>query len=224
MRLRSLSGDGDVYLVPSSTEQREFVNQLEETVRPGDLTYGTGAERRATAIPDAIGAGHVQTLLYVAGKREKVHPITSWPDDFRGSYWAASLVLLGSGKSNRVTTRALRDYESPYTFADDFNAIVGPNGKRWPASEDELRERDYAILVKLKGERAGDGPRVYIVAAGVGPNGTLAACLFLRRSIQRIYEEYDTSPFAYVLSVTRDALDDFDPRVEAHCPLPVVRR
>jgi hypothetical protein len=82
---------------------------------------------------------------------------------------------------------------------------------------------DYGIVVKLKVERR-DGTRVYMVIAGVGPQGTLAGCVFLEREIQRIYTDYESSPFAYLLSIRRDGLSAFVPKVERHCALPVVRR
>ena len=222
--LDELISDNDVYVVYSSTEQREFVNHLGETVRPeNDLTYGSGAEKRATTIPDAVGAGRIHSLLYLGGKRQRVRSITAWPTDFRAEFWETNLVLIGSGKSNRATTRALADFNSPYRFTDDLNAIIDPSsGTTWPVDPDELQTKDYGILVKLKVERS-SGASVYLIAAGVGPYGTLAGCVFLERQIQRIYQDYERGPFAYVLSVSRDDLSYFAPQVEKQCALPVIR-
>jgi hypothetical protein len=223
-----LVGEDDVYVVYSSTEVMEFRDQLGDVVKPGaeDFTYGSGAEKRVTAIPDAIGVGSIHNLLYLGGKRKRVRSITSWPDDFNRNYWEASLVLIGSGKSNRITTEALRDFESPFRFSDDFNAIVDAKspGNQWPARKEDLQTMDYGIVVKLKVKR-GERTNVYLVIAGVGPYGTQAGCHFLEREIQRIHKDFDTSPFAYLLSVKRDSAGGaFDPKVEQQCSLPVVQR
>ncbi|MGH2901297.1 MAG: hypothetical protein ACRDMZ_21650, partial [Solirubrobacteraceae bacterium] len=75
-----LVGDDDVFVVYSSTEVREFVNQLGETVRPaGDPAFGGTPERRVTTIPDAFGAAKIHNLLYLGGKRARLRPKTSWP-------------------------------------------------------------------------------------------------------------------------------------------------
>lgn len=220
-----IADDDDVYVVYSSTEVKEFVNQLGVTVRPDDLTYGGGAEKRVTTIPDARGAARIHNLLYLGGKRQRLQSVTSWPDDFRPDWWEASLILIGSGKSNRITTAALSDFESPYRFSEDFDAIVDVTspGSRWPPNGDDLMSVDYGLVVKLKVERAGS-TSVYLVIAGVGPYGTLAGCVFLEREIERIYSDYETSPFAYILSVRRDNVGAFTPLVERHRPLPVARR
>jgi hypothetical protein len=216
--------DDDVFVVYSSTEVKEFVDQLGATVRPDDPAYGGGAEKRVTTIPDARGAARIHNLLYLGGKRERLRSVTSWPDDFDQEWWDESLILIGSGRSNRITARALSDFNSPYRFSDDFDAIVdvGQPGSRWPADPDELRTGDYGLLVKLKVERTG-GTSVYLVVAGVGPYGTLAACVFLEHDIERIYREYESSPFGYILNVRRDEVGAFRPTVVRQTPLPVVR-
>jgi hypothetical protein len=222
----NLVGEDDVFVVYSSTQVQEHLNQLEETVRPADdVTFGGVAERRVTTIPDAFGAAKIQNLLSLGGKRERVRSKTSWPGDFNSESWDASLILIGSGRSNRATTQALADFESPYRFSEQFDAIVDVTspGERWPASQEDLKTVDYGIVVKIKVERQ-DGTRVYMVIAGVGPFGTLAGCVFLERQIHKIYSEYDTSPFAYLLSIRRDDLSAFTPKVERHCALPIARR
>lgn len=217
--------EDDVYVVYSSTEVKEFDNQIGVTVRPDDLAYGGRAEKRVTTIPDARGAARIHNLLYLGGKRERLKSVTSWRDDFHTDWWESSLILIGSGKSNRITTTALNDFESPYRFSDDFDAIVDLTdpGSKWPANRDELATTDYGLLVKLKVERA-DSTSVYLVVAGVGPYGTLAGCVFLEDKIKKIHEDYGTSPFAYILSVRRDEVGPFTPSVERHRPLPIARR
>jgi hypothetical protein len=217
-----LVGADDVYLVYSSTQQKEFIDQLQVTVRPDeDPAYGGAAEKRATTIPDAIGAGRIQNLLYLGGKRERLHTITSWPDDFRPDYWEKSLVLIGSGKSNCVTADLFRRFPSPYRFTEDFDAIVdAADGTRWPARAEDLTTMDYGLLVKMK-VVDGDTTRVYLVIAGVGPYGTLAGCRFLDRQITKVYEEYGDSPFAYVLSVERNSVGPFSPAVVRQTALPI---
>ncbi|MEA2195214.1 MAG: hypothetical protein QOG42_1648, partial [Solirubrobacteraceae bacterium] len=121
----NLVGDDDVFVVYSSTDVKEFVNQLAQTVRPADdPTFGGPAERRVTTIPDAFGAAKIHNLLYLGGKRDRLRPRTSWPDDFNSDSWDASLILIGSGRSNRATTQALDEFGSPYRFSKDFDAIV----------------------------------------------------------------------------------------------------
>jgi len=215
----------DVYLVYSSTEVKEHLDQLQQTVRPDDdAAYGGPSEKRVTTIPDAIGTGRIQNLLYLGGKRDRLHAITSWPDDFRPDYWDKSLVLIGSGKSNCVTADLFRRFQSPYRFSDDFDAIVdAADGTRWPASSQDLTTMDYGLLVKMKVVE-GDMTRVYLAIAGVGPYGTLAGCRFLDRQIRRVHEEYGNSPFAYVLSVERNSVGPFTPVVVRQAALPIARR
>jgi len=220
-----LVGPDDVYLVYSSTQVKEFVDQLDKTVRPDeDSTYGGVREKRVTTIPDAEGAGKIQNLLYVGGKRERLNAITSWPEDFKPDYWDKNLVLIGSGKSNCVTAELFRRFPSPYRFSDDFEAIVDPaDGSRWPAQPEDLTTMDYGLLVKMK-VVDGDTTRVYLVIAGVGPYGTLAGCRFLDRQIAKVYDEYGDSPFAYVLSVERNSVGPFTPVVVRETELAVVHR
>lgn len=217
--------EDDVYVVYSSTEVKEFVNQLDERVRPDDPAFGGIPEKRVTTIPDATGAARIHKLLYLGGKRERVRSVTSWPDEFRADWWDGSMVLIGSGRSNRITTAALEAFDSPYRFSDDFEAIVDVTapGSRWPASKDELRKTDYGIVVKFKVERP-SGTSVYLVIAGVGPYGTLAGCVFLDEQIERIYDRFDSSPFAYVLSVRRDNVGPFAPHVEDKRQLTLIQR
>jgi hypothetical protein len=222
----SLVGDDDVYVVHSSTQVAEFVDQRGVTVQPDkNPAYGGAPERRVTTIPDAVGAARIYNLLYLGGKRERLRSITSWPDDFRKENWDASLILLGSGRSNRITTEVLADFECPYTFTDDFDSIMDTTspGERWPSRSEELATQDYGIVVKFRVERS-ERCHVYMVIAGVGPYGTLAGCRFLESQIQTIYNTYADSPFAYILSVKRDSLSYFEPKVERHRALPIVRR
>jgi hypothetical protein len=224
--LEDLVGDDDVYVVYSSTEQREFVDQLGNTVRPeGDPAYGGAPEKRATTIPDAVGASRLQNLLYLGGKRSRLKSITSWKDDFKSEYWDSSLILIGSGKSNAITPQVLKEFESPYDFTPNFNAIIDRTEPEvfWPADGGHLVDVDYGIVVKLKVTH-GDRTTVYLVVAGVGPYGTLAGCKFVEREIQRIYTDFGSEPFAYLLSVTRDATRSFTPVVERQRALPVIRR
>jgi hypothetical protein len=219
-----LVGEDDVYLVYSSTEVREFVNQLGDTVRPDDPAFGGRAEKRVTTIPDAIGAGRIQNLLWIGGKRHRLHTITSWDDDFRSDYWDKSLILIGSGRSNCVTTDVLRRFNPPYRFTDDFDGIVDvTDGTRWPERPEELKSVDYGLLAKFA-VQDGDATRAYLVIAGVGPYGTLAGCRFLDRQISRLHEDFGDSPFACVLSVERDGVSYFDPKVVRQVALPVHRR
>lgn len=226
-----LVGEDDVYVVYSSTEVREFVDQRGVVVRhadphrPDDPAYGGTAEKRVTTIPDAIGAGGLYNLLYLGGKRDRLHAITSWEGDFRPEFWDKSMILLGSGRSNCATSEALDGFNSPFRFSEDAAAIVevaAPHD-RWPLDQADLTTTDYAVVVKLKVQDA-ESTKIYLVIAGVGPQGTLAGCRFLQREIKGVYEEHGSSPFAYVLSVRRDGIKQRDAKVERSVALPVVRR
>jgi hypothetical protein len=77
-------------------------------------------ELQVTAIVDAQGISKVQSLLYLAGKRKRLHIATS--RSFRPEYWDDQLILIGSPNANLQTERALRDYNSPFRFDDDVRA------------------------------------------------------------------------------------------------------
>jgi hypothetical protein len=220
-----VDNDNDVYVVYSSTEVTEFIDQLGSTIHPKkDPTYGIGQEVWVTTIPDAIGAGRLHNLLYLGGKRERQFSITSWPGDFQERYWESSMILIGSGKSNRITTEALEAYDSTYRFSPGFDSIINVRSpdECWPKASDELSTTDYGILVKMKVEQAGR-TNVYIVAAGVGPYGTRAACEFLSNSVHRIHSDYGSEPFAYLLAIARGK-PRFEPTVVRETSLPVQRR
>lgn len=216
----------DAYVVYSSTEVREFLDQLGDTVRPDDPSYGTSVEKRVTTVPDARGASMLHNLLYLGGKRSRLRSITSWPDDFRPEYWEeANLILIGSGKSNCVTPVALSDFDAPFRFTERNDAIINATSpdERWPRDAEDLKSFDYGIVAKFKAERDGR-TSVCFVIAGLGPYGTLAGCRFLATNIQQVCEEYATSPFAYLVSIKRGHLGSFEPKVERQFPPPVVRR
>jgi len=103
----------------------------------------TDEERQVTAIVDAQGISKVQSLPYLAGKRNRLHIVTS--RYFRPAYRDDNLILIGSPNANTQTERALRDYNSPFRFNDDVSAVIevpgSPDG-RWPQNRAALEERD----------------------------------------------------------------------------------
>src|SRR4051812_179561 len=128
-----VDNDSDVYVVYSSTQVTEFIDQLGSKVNPlEDPAYGSGQEVWVTTIPDATGAGRVHNLLYLGGKRERLLSITSWPGAFQERFWTSSMILIGSGKSKRIPTEALEAFDSTYRFSPDFGSIidVGSPGER----------------------------------------------------------------------------------------------
>jgi len=222
-----VDNEEDVYFVYSSTMVTQFVDQRDHKVTPDNPSYGFAEEKRVTTIPDAYGSVKIQNLLSVAGKREHLHIVTSWSDDFRKEYWDANLILMGSGNSNSATTMALNEFRSPYRFDSCFSnvldSIVDPStpSDRWPQRQEELRDVDFALVAKLKIQRE-SGIKICLIIGGVGPVGTLAGCHFLESRIKEVHRQYKDSAFAYILRVERQGLGFTSPRIERQTALPVV--
>jgi hypothetical protein len=197
--LESLVDDGsDTYFVYSSTNVEHFADRdglrIDYPFREEEL--------RVTAIPDAHGIGKVHTMLNLAGKRNRLHVVTS--PIFMPEYWEDDLILIGSPNANQQTAVALKQMGSPFRFDAHVSAIEEiAGGARWPPDPDELEERDFALLAKLK-RRTGDQVRICLVLAGIGGIGTLASCHYLYRHILDLHDRFGSSPFALVLSLIRD--------------------
>jgi hypothetical protein len=81
-------------------------------------------------------------------------------------------------------------------------SIREKSGSRvWPPAAEQLEDWDYAILAKL--EPPGAGNRIYLIAAGIGPTGTLAACNYLETSLGQLHSRFGSAPFAVVLKMRR---------------------
>jgi hypothetical protein len=188
----------DTYFVYSSTKVDGFVDG---EGRPIEYPFGE-EELRVTAIPDAHGIGKVHTMLNLAGKRERLHVVTS--PIFRPEYWEDDLILIGSPNANQQTAVALARLGSPFRFAEGVTAIEEVSGDaRWPPDPEDLEERDFALLAKLK-RRSGGEDHVCLVLAGIGGLGTLAACHYLYRHVLDLHGRFGSSPFACILSLIRD--------------------
>jgi hypothetical protein len=187
----------DTYFVYSSTDVEYFVDYDGKRIE-----YPFAKEElRVTAIPDAHGIGKIHTMLNLAGKRQGLHVITS--PIFQPDYWESDLILIGSQNSNVQTGLALKQMGSPFRFNDDVSAIVEADGDgMWPPSPDDLEERDFALVAKIK-RKAGGRDCVCLVLAGIGATGTLAACHYLQRSVIDLHGRFGSSPFACVLSLSK---------------------
>ncbi len=195
-----VDNDTDTYFVYSSTSVEYFLDYADKRI---EYPF-TEEERRVTAIPDAHGIGMIQSLLDLAGKRERLHILTSHV--FRPEYWESNLILIGSRNANQQTDVALRKMGSPFRFNKDVSAIVElqeSGDGQWPRESADLKRRDYAVVAK--GELQGPNQQiVYLVLAGIGAFGTLAACHYLQRRVIDLYGRFERSPFACVLSLNRE--------------------
>ncbi len=158
---------------------------------------------RVTTFFDARGIAEIHAMLHIGGKHERLNQITA--KDFTDDHWNDNLILLGSGYANPKSDDALNLFNSPYRFADDLLSIVraGNLPASWPSDPQELLDRDFGLLLKLKRVRTDGRSTVYFVLAGVGPLGTQATCYFFRKKISDLQDKFHGEPFACVLSVTR---------------------
>ncbi len=193
----------DLRFVYSSTSVSHFVDY---EGNPIDYDF-TERERRVTAIPDAQGIGIIHHLLEMAGKRERIDVVTA--HDFKESYWEDDVILIGSQNANPRSQEALERHGSPFRFTPEVDGIVdarlGPDAV-WPKPEDDPNVSDYAILAKLQTSLP-SGLATYIVAAGIGAIGTLAACYYLQKNATDLFGDFGSSPFALVLRIPEK--DDF---------------
>ena len=193
----------ETYFVYSSSRVHEFLDH-EGNVNPFEFRED---EKVVTTIRDAWGIAMVHGLLYLGGKTpESLRIITA--KEFDDSCWDDDLILIGSGFANPKSEAALRMLESPLRFSEDRKQIVGDPERagdpetRWPQPGEDGRS-DYGLITKLKSKR-NDKERVYIVLAGLGPTGTLAACYYFSQHIVDLYGRFGSSPFGLVVRVDKD--------------------
>jgi hypothetical protein len=186
------------YFVYSATPVKHFYDYAGKLIKYPFLQQ----ELEVTTINDAQAISKIHSMLYFGGKNDRLSIVTS--NSFRDEFWGGNVILIGSGNSNTKTQVALTDegLRSPYCFSPDMMSIREKNGSRvWPTNPTQLEEWDYAILAKL--EPPGTGNRIYLIAAGIGPTATLAACNYLEASLGQLHSRFGTSPFALVLKLRR---------------------
>jgi hypothetical protein len=185
------------YFVYSCTPVAQFQGQ-DET--PSAFPFLPN-ERRVTTIQDAQGIARLHSLLYVGGKTRRLHIVTAF--DFRDEYWDGNLILIGGRRSNLITFQLLDTLDLPVRIEyDDYFIRDVKDNTRWPKEQADLDLVDYAVLAKLKVRRAGRN-QIYLVAAGLGPIGTHAACYFLSSNIAELAHRFRDTSFLFVLSVRR---------------------
>jgi hypothetical protein len=187
----------DLRFVYSATHVTHFVDYSGEPIQ-----YAfTERERRVTAIPDAQGIGIIHHLLEMAGKRERIDVLTA--HDFKESYWDDDVILIGSQNANPRTLEALNRHGVPFRFTSNVDGIVdlrSGDEVQWPRPDEESSGADYAILAKLQTQLPA-GLATYLIAAGIGGIGTLAACYYLQKNATDMFQEFGASEFALVLCV-----------------------
>jgi hypothetical protein len=193
-----VSNDEDTYFIYSST----VVDKVYDHSKPPkeiDLPYYEDV-REVTTLLDTRGIAKLYALLYTAGKTDRLHEGTA--ETFDPTNWASNLILVGSGLSNPVTEQTLGLFDVPFRFSTDLRAIERrdkESGKE-PSRFEHTHAVDHAILAKLK-RRTAQGTRVYLVAAGIGAWGTVAACSFLASEATDLYRRFADSPFACIIQV-----------------------
>lgn len=186
------------YFVYSATPVKHFYDHAGKLIKYPYLNQ----ELEVTSIRDAQAISMIHSILYFGGKNDRLFIVTS--NGFQDEFWGANLILIGSGNSNTKTQVALTDdgLRSPFFFSPDMMSIREKNGTRvWPSNPAQLEDWDYAILAKL--EPPGAGNRIYLIAAGIGPTGTLAACNYLETSLGQLHSRFGAAPFAVVLKMRR---------------------
>lgn len=193
----------EAYFVYSSSLVSEFLTH-EGKVNPYPFRDD---EKVVTTIRDAWGIAMVHGLLHLGGMTsEGIEIVTA--REFTDKCWDTDLILIGSGFANPKTEAALKSFKSPLRFSDDRAQIVGDASGagepqlQWPKPGADPGT-DYGLVVKLKVVRHGS-EKIYLVLAGLGPTGTLAACYYLTENIVGLHDRFKSSPFGLVVRVDKD--------------------
>jgi DNA-binding MarR family transcriptional regulator len=111
----------------------------------------------------------------------------------------------GRATNAELTEQGLRTYRSSRPRYDSAvrRMVLDGLDERGVA---QLTELTYAILAKLQTSLP-SGLATYIVAAGIGAIGTLAACYYLQKNATDLFGDFGSSPFALVLGIPQK--DDF---------------
>ena len=131
------------------------------------------AASRALDFLDMQAVVQVTTLLDRCGRMthpQIVESRTEVPDEEGRDF-----ILLGGSLANNMTKDALMLSGSPYCFSDDCRSLIVPG--REPLKREE--GMDYGIVVKFSPDE-----HTYIVLAGIGGRGTLAAAQHLNRLVE----------------------------------------
>jgi hypothetical protein len=196
-----VSNDEDTYFIYSSTIVKKVYDHdkpSKEIVQP---FYSPASRPEVTTYLDTRGIAEIYALLHLAGKRdENLYPGTA--ESFQPTNWNANLILIGSGNSNPKTDEALELGGCPFRFSKDRSVIerraAGTPGE--PSRFEHTKDVDHALLAKLK-RKTPKGTRVYLVIAGIGAYGTVAACSFLHENVIDLYDYFEDAPFALILQV-----------------------
>jgi hypothetical protein len=214
-----VSNDEDTNFIYSSTIVDKVYDHSEPPREIHQPFYSPGNRPEVTTILDTLGIAEIYSLLHVSRKVDRLYVDTA--ESFQPTNWNSNLILIGSGNSNPKTDEALELAKCPFVFSSDESAIEkrveGTPGE--PSRFEHTPEVDHAILAKLK-RRTPKGTRVYLVVAGIGAYGTVAACSFLHEKVSDLYDRFKDSPFALILQVNPEQWTI--PREVAHEDLRVV--
>ena len=141
------------------------------------VDLGVNEERveasRALDLLDVQAVVQVTRLLDRCGRTthpQIVDSRTELPDG--GS---RDFILFGGSRANNMTRDALELFEAPYWFSEDSRSLIVPG--REPLTR--KGGIDYGIVVKFNTDE-----HIYIVIAGIGGSGTLAAARRLNRLVE----------------------------------------
>ena len=214
-----VNNDEDTYFIYSSTLVKEVYDHGDPPKKIDQPFYSPTKKPEVTTILDTRGIAEIYALLLLARKTERLYPGTA--ESFDPTNWNSNLILIGSGNSNPKTDEALDEAKCPFVFSSDEEAIErrGEGTPGEPSRFEHTLDVDHAILAKLK-RRTPKGTRVYLVAAGIGAYGTVAACSFLHENIADLFDRFEDAPFALILQVSPERWAI--PREVAHEDLHVV--
>jgi hypothetical protein len=214
-----VSNEEDTYFIYSSTIVEKVFDHSDPPNVIDQPFYSPAKRPEVTTILDTRGIAEIYSLLHLSRKVDRLYVDTA--ESFDPTNWNSNLILVGSGNSNPKTDKALEIGKCPFLFSSDESVIEkrGDGKADEPSRFEHTPEVDHAILAKLK-RRTPRGTRVYLVAAGIGAYGTVAACLFLHDNVRDLYDRFNEAPFVLILQVSPEQWSI--PREIAHEDLSVV--
>jgi len=165
-----------------------------------------------TGIHDSIAVSHIHALLSLAGKKEvRIKSDEALEED----EWNVNLICIGAW-SNRITMATLERSAPYFKFGTDDKGgyISSPKTEKW--YYDEINNRNYGILLKLKD--VFQSGKAVIVAAGLGPDATAGAAYYLSTRWRELSKKYSASPFGILVKIdtnlgygSAEAIDQWPP-------------